>query len=71
MVIRSHIEELKSYSGTYSFFRLAGKVGTNFNFGVPCFVTSACFLARLPMAFGCADEIGVEGREDEPTIVSL
>lgn len=36
-------------------------VGTNFNFCVPCLVTSDGFLARLPIAFVCE-----AGREFEP-----
>ena len=41
---------------TRSFFLLEGIVGTNFNFCVPCLVTSDDFLAKLPIAFVGEDE---------------
>ncbi len=47
---------------TYSFFRLAGKVGTNFSFCVPCLVTSEGRFARL--------DIALEGL-DGPALLSV
>jgi hypothetical protein len=45
---------------THSFFRLDGIVGTNFNFCVPCLVTSTCFFAKLPIAL-----LGEDGRDSD------
>lgn len=47
---------------TYSFFLLAGRVGTNLSFCVPCRVISACFFARLLIALeGGRLELDPEG----------
>lgn len=48
---------------SYSFFLRWGSVGTNTSFRVPCLVTSFCFLARLPIAFGV--DVLDEGSEEK------
>lgn len=52
---------------THSFLRLAGKVGTNLSFWVPCLVTSACFFARLPIAL----VVGAVESSPEPEAASI